>query len=134
MILLVHQDFSPDLSQAIPYWTLPDFSLYQLAAYECGVIPPDETGPNADTGCLTFTTPHLAFLPTSQQLQEIKTLLHGQQQGEFIERGLYYRVVTRPLLPDELAQNMVAMLGSLELSYTGVPLRSGVVPTPPPKA
>jgi len=130
MILLVHQDFSPDITQTIPYWTLRDFSLYQLAVYECGVIPPDETGPNADTGCLTFTAPHLAFLPSSQQLQATKILLNGQQQGEFIERGLYYRVVLRPLLPDELPQMLVAMLGSQALSYSGVPLRTGVVPTP----
>ena len=132
MALLVHQDFSPDLTQTIPTWSLPDFSLNQLAIYECGVIPVDQTGPNADTGCLTFTTPHYAYLPTPQQLQSINLLLNGRQQGEFYEpgSGLYYTVVLRPLLPDELPQKMLAMLGSQELSYTGVPLHSGTIPTP----
>ena len=132
MALLVHQDFSPDLTQTIPNWTLPDFTLFQAATYECGPIPPDETGPNADTGCLTFTTPHYALLLTSAQLQTITKLLNGQQQGEFFERGLYYRVAIRALLPDELPQKLLAMLGSQQLSYTGVPLHSGPVPTPVP--
>lgn len=132
MALLVHQDFSPELGQNIPDWSLPDFSLDQLATYECGTIPVDQTGPNADTGCLTFNTPHYAYLPTSQQLQNIRILLNGQLQGEFYEpgSGLYYTVVLRPLLPDELPQKMLAMLGSQELSYSGVPLRSGTIPTP----
>jgi hypothetical protein len=130
--LLVHQDYSPDLTQNIPSWFLPGFSLEQLATYECGVIPPDQTGPNADTGCLTFTTPHYAYLLTPQQLQSIKILLNGQLRGEFYEpaSGLYYTVVLRPLLPDELLQKTLAMLGSQELSYTSVPLHSGTIPTP----
>ncbi|MFL5628574.1 MAG: hypothetical protein ACJ788_23580 [Ktedonobacteraceae bacterium] len=132
MMLLVHQDFSPDLTQNIPSWTLKDFSLYQLAAYECGVTPPDETGPNGDTGCLTFTKPHYAYLPTDRQLQTIKTLLHGAQEGDFFENDLYYHVILRPLLPDELPQKTVAMLGSQEFTYTGVPLYSGRVPQPTP--
>lgn len=131
MVLLVHQNFSPDLTQNIASWTLKDFSLVQLATFECGIIPPDETGPNADTGCLTFTIPHYAFLPTQQQLQSINIQLKGLQQEDFIEQGLYYHVVLRPLLPDELRQNTIAMFGSGELTYIGVPLHSGpVVPTP----
>ena len=130
MTILVHQDFSPDLTQTIPIWSLKDLSLGQLATFECGIIPPDETGPNADTGCLTFTIPHYAFLPTAQQLTAIKTQLNGQPQGEFIEQGFYYRVIVRPLLPDELLQSTVAMFGSQELTYVGVPLHRGSVPTP----
>lgn len=130
MALLVHQTFSPDLSQTIPYWYFQDFTLFQLATYECGPIPPDETGPNADTGCLTYTVPHTALLLNTQQIQEVMALLLGQEQGVFLEGGLYYSVVLRPLLPDELAQKMLAMLGSQELSYAGVPLHEGAVPTP----
>jgi len=130
MTLLVHQDFGPDLTQAIPSWRFHDFSLYQLATYECGVTPIDQTGPNADTGCLTFSIPHTVYLPAPQQLAAIQVLLKGQQEGEFLEQGLYYRVALRPLLPDELSQKVVAMLGSQEFRYSGVPLRSGVVPLP----
>ena len=132
MVVLVHQDFSPDLTQTIPTWTLRNFSLYQLAAYECGVTPVDQTGPNADTGCLTYTVPQNVYLPNPLQLLSIKELLKGHQEGEFLEQGLYYRVALRPLLPDELSQKTIAMLGSQELNYSGVPLRSGVVPTPTP--
>jgi len=134
MALLVHQDFSPDLSQTISNWSLRDFSLDQVATFECGVIPRDETGPNADTGCLSFTTPLYAYLPTPQQLRTVKILLHGRQQGEFYEPNsvLYYTVVLRPLLPDEASQKMLAMLGSQQLSYSGVPLHSGTIPTPVP--
>jgi hypothetical protein len=132
MIVLVHQDFSPDLTQNIPEWSLPDFTLNQLAIFECGVILPDQVGPNGDTGCLTFTAPGVAYLPTTRQLQSIRALLKNQQEGEFIEQGLYYHLVLRPLLPDELPQKLVAMLGSNELSYNGIPLRSGAVPKPKP--
>jgi hypothetical protein len=130
MVVLAHQDFSPDLTQTIPLWTLTDFTLSQLAIFECGVIPPDQIGPNADTGCLTFTAPRAVYLPTARQMQTIKSLLRDQQQGEFFERGLYYRLVIRPLLPDEIPLKMVAMLGSNELTYSGVPLHSGTIPTP----
>ena len=132
MVLLVHQTFSPDLSQSIPYWYFKDFTLYQLAIYECGLIPPDLTGPNAATGCLTYTVPHTALLLNTQQLQEIKTLLHGQEQAVFLERGAYYSVTLRALLPDETEQKMLAMFGSQELSYAGVPLVEGPVPIPTP--
>ncbi len=132
MALLVHQTFSPDLSQTIPTWNFRDFTLFQLATYECGPIPPDETGPNADTGCLTYTVPRTALLLSTQQLLKISMLLHGQEQGVFIEGGLYYSVVLRPLLPDELAQKSLAMFGSQELTYAGVPLHMGSVPTPTP--
>jgi hypothetical protein len=132
MTLLVHQDFSPDLSQSIPVWPIRDFTLSQLAIFECGIIPPDLVGPNGDTGCLTFTAPRAAYLPDPRQMQAIKSLLKNQQQGEFYEQGLYYRLILRPLLPDELLSKMVAMLGSHELSYSGVLLHSGAIPTPVP--
>jgi hypothetical protein len=131
MALLVHQDVSPDLGQPVLNWNVRSFTLNQLAVYECGVQPPDLTGPNADTGCLTFTKPHYAYLPDEQELRSIKTLLNGYLQGEFIENNLYYRVALRPLLPDELPQKVVAMLGNQELSYSGVTLYSGIVPSPP---
>lgn len=132
MVLLVHQTFSPDLSQNIPSWNFQDFTLDQVATYECGPTPPDQTGPDAGTGCLTYTIPRTALLLSTQQLRDIMTLLHGQQQVVFLENGLYYSVVLRPLLPDELPQQMLAMLGSQELSYAGVPLHEGPVPTPTP--
>lgn len=129
MVLLVHQDFSPDLTQIIPSWSLHDFSLYQVATFECGAIPQDITSPNADTGCLTYTVPHTAVLLSARQRQAIASLLKGQPEGDFEEQGLYYRVVLRPLLPDELAQKMLAMYGSAELNYVGVPIHEGAVPT-----
>ena len=134
MVLLVHQTFSPDLSQSIPYWYFQDFTLFQLSTYECGLIPPDLTGPNADTGCLTYTVPHTALLLNTQQLQQIKTLLNGQEQAVFLERGAYYSVTLRPLLPDEIEQKTLAMFGSQELSYASVPIAEGPVsiPTPTP--
>jgi hypothetical protein len=130
MVLLVHRTFSPDLSQSIPYWYFQDFTLFQLSTFECGLIPSDLTGPNADTGCLTYTVPHTALLLDNQQLQYIKTLLHGQEQAVFLERGAYYSVILRPLLPDEIKQKTLAMFGSQELSYTGVSLSEGPVPIP----
>jgi hypothetical protein len=132
MALLVHQDYSPDLTQPLLDWNLQAFSLFQIATYECGAVPQDLTGPNIDTGCLTFTAPHKAYLPGEQELQSIKDLLKGAQQGEFSENNLYYRVALRPLLPDELAQGLVAMLGSQELTYAGVKLYRGSVPHYPP--
>ena len=130
MVLLVHQDFSPDLTKNIPYWTFQDFRLGDVATYECGALPPDINGPNADSGCLTYTAPRNVVVPSPKQLQEIRSLLNGQQQGVFLEGGMYYAVELRPLLPDELPQMMLAMLGSGELSYAGIPLHEGPVPTP----
>jgi len=132
MALLVHQDFSPDLTQHIPYWTFPDFTLSNLAIYECGAIPTDITSPNSDTGCLTYTVPQNGLLLSAQQQQAILLLLNGQQVGVFLDLGQYYSVALRPLLPDEIAQKELAMLGSAELNYAGVPLHEGPVPTPTP--
>ncbi len=132
MALLVHQDFSPDLSQTIPHWSLSDFNLYNLATYECGAIPVDQTGPNGDTGCLTYTVPQNALLLSEQQQQAIISLLKGQSQGVFLDLGQYYNVTLRVLLPDEIAQKTLAMLGSAELDYSGVPLKDGPVPAATP--
>jgi hypothetical protein len=134
--LLVRQDFSPDLSEQIPDWDFPDFTLNQLAIFECGPVPQDITGPNADSGCLTFTIPRRAVLLTEAQSKAIAALLHGRQSGEFYEpaTGLYYTVMLRPLLPDELSQGVLAMYGSENLTYSGVPLHQGPVPTPAPTA
>jgi len=134
MALLVHQDYNADLTQMIPAWTLPDFTLDQVATYECGLIPPDLTGPNADTGCLTYTVPRAALILSAQQLQAISSLLNGQRQGIFSEQGLYYAVAIRPLLPDELPTQMLAMFGSRQSSYVTVPLHEGPIPAMTPTA
>lgn len=129
-VLLVRQDFGPNLSQPIPTWDVPDFTLHQLAQFECGPVPQDITGPNADSGCLTFTTPQRALLLTPEQSRTISNLLHGKLSGEFYEpaTGLYYTVMLRALLPDELNQGVVAMYGSQDLTYSGVPLQQGPLP------
>ena len=130
MVLLVHQTFSPNLSQSIPYWSFQDFTLFQLSTFECGIIPSDVTGPNADTGCLTYTVPRTALLLNIYQLQQLKTLLHGQEQAVFLEKDAYYSVTLRPLLPDEIEHKVLAMFGSQELSYADVTLSAGPVPIP----
>jgi hypothetical protein len=71
-------------------------------------------------------------LLNQQQQRAILSQLKGQQQGVFYDLGQYYNVTLRPLLPDELAQKTLAMLGSAELVYTGVPLREGPVPVATP--
>ena len=60
------------------------------------------------------------------------TLQHGQEQSVFLERGQYYNVGLRTLLPDELSQKALAMFGSQDLNYAGVPLVEGPVPLPTP--
>ncbi len=134
--LLVHQDFSPDLTKKIPVWAFSDFTLDAVATYECGVTLPDQTGPNADTGCLSFTIPNYAYLLAPQQLLSIKAMLKQQQTGVFFEQDTqnYYSVVLRPLLPDELLNQSLAMYGSAELHYVGIPLHSGSIPKPTPTA
>lgn len=135
--LLVYQTFRTDLtlaqSQDIPYWTQSyTLSLANAAIYECGVIPPDLTGPNADNGCLTYTIPHVAVLLDQQNAQLVRDMLHGKQQNMFIENGNYYVVMLRPLLPDEIAHNQLAMYGSNTQNYAPVPLKGGPIPVPTP--
>ncbi|MDQ2714262.1 MAG: hypothetical protein M3Z08_05080, partial [Chloroflexota bacterium] len=90
--LLAYQNFSPNLSQSIPTWDFPDFTLGQLATYECGPVPQDITGPNADSGCLEFNIPRNALLLTNGQARKITEMLHGHLSREFYEpgSGLYY--------------------------------------------
>jgi hypothetical protein len=128
--LLVRQTFSPDLHTHIPSWPLVDFTLAQAAVYECGPVPPDETSQNAETACLKFVIPEHAILLNGVQVQSIKEAISGLQ-GDFIEQGLYYTVFLRPLLPDEAASKMLAMFGSDQEIFRGVPLLSGKVPPIP---
>lgn len=132
MALLVYQTFRTDFTeaqkQALLHWPLTDFTLADIAIYECGIIPQDLTGPNADNGCLTLTTPSVAYLASEQDLQLIKNVLKGQAQGVFSENNSYYVVTLRPLLPDEIARRQLAMYGSDTLAYTPVPLKGGTIP------
>lgn len=136
MALLVYQTFRADYTsaqnQSIPIWPLNDIDLANAAIYECGTIPQDQTGPNADNGCLTYTVPQVAYLPGKNDLQEIKSALLGKQQGMFLEDNSHYVVILRPLLPDEIAQQQLAMYGSNAQTYTPVPLKGGDIPTPTP--
>jgi hypothetical protein len=134
MALLVYQTFLADYTnaqnQTIPIWPLSTIDLANTAIYECGSIPQDQTGPNADNGCLTYTVPQAAYLPSQDDLKQIQNALHGQQQGMFLENTSHYVVILRPLLPDEIAQQQLAMYGSNFQTYTPVPLKGGVIPTP----
>jgi len=128
--LLARQTFSPDLQRTIPSWPISDFTLAQAAVYECGAVPADETSQNAETACLKFAIPSHAILLNASQVRTIKEALQGTQ-GDFTEQGLYYTVILRPLLPDEFVRKTLAMFGSEQGSYRGVPLLSGVVPPVP---
>jgi hypothetical protein len=134
MALLVSQTFRADYTiaqnQTIPIWPLSDIDLANTAIYECGAIPQDQTGPNADNGCLSYTVPQVAYLPGQDDLQQIKSALHRQPQGMFLENTSHYVVILRPLLPDEIAQQQLAMYGSNAQTYTPVPLKSGDIPVP----
>ncbi len=134
MALLVYQTFRADYTiaqnQTIPIWPLSDIDLANTAIYECGTIPQDQTGPNADNGCLIYTVPQVAYLPNQDDLKQVKDALHGQQQGMFMEYTSHYVVILRPLLPDEIALQQLAMYGSNVQAYAPVPLKGGDIPTP----
>jgi hypothetical protein len=130
VVLLARQNFSPDLTKTIPDWPLSDFTLAQVTAFECGLIPPDETSRNAETGCLKYTIPNNAVLLTSSQLRTIRSQLPSQQ-GTFSEQGIYYTVFLRSLLPDELPRKTLAMFGSAQEGFRGVPILEGKVPPVP---
>jgi len=134
MALLVSQTFRIDLAvdqtQTIPTWPIDDIVLANAALYECGSIPVDLTGPNADNGCLSYTIPRAAYLPGQRHLLAIESALKGQLERLFIEDGVYYMVMLRPLLPDEPGLQQLAMYGSNSQSYTPVPLTSGAIPVP----
>lgn len=134
MALLVSQTFRADLTaarkQTIPTWPPGGIVLADTAIYECGTIPQDLTGPNADNGCLAYTVPRVAYLPGQRHLLAIQAALKGQQEGLFTENGNYYLVILRALLPDERVQQQLAMYGSNSQSYTPVPLKTGTIPAP----
>jgi len=117
-----------DRTQLIPYWSLPDFTLSQLATFECGAVPEDTTSSNKEIACLKFTIPQNALLLTSAQYSVLKAQLPLVQPEVFSESGLYYEVTMRPLLPDEKRQKKLAMFGGSQLSYKGVPLQIGSIP------
>ncbi len=132
--LLVHQNFGPD-SPGLT-WPVSNFTLAQAAAYECGLLPPDETSHNPETGCLKYLIPHSVILLNASQAQAISGQLPTQQQGPlpqglFNEGSFYYTVTLRPLLPDELPKKFVAMFGSAQSSFISVPLLNGQVPPVP---
>jgi hypothetical protein len=129
--LLVRQTFSADLQQTIPDWPLPDFTLAQAAVFDCGLIPEDDVSTNPETACLKFTIPEHAILLTTPQIASIEAALNGKQQGDFFEDGEYYTVILRPLLPDELQNKTLAMFGSAQSQFIGVPLLEGTVPPVP---
>lgn len=128
--LLVRQDFSPDLGQPPTAWPLADFTLAQAAVFECGLIPLDQVDQNQETSCLKYTIPMHAILLTAAQLTTIQQQLNAQQ-GDFSEGNAYYTVTLRQLLPDELSAGQLAMFGSAQASYIGVPLLQGSVPPIP---
>lgn len=134
MALLVYQTFRIDFTsaqdQTIPLWPVGDIALADTAIYECGVIPPDQTGPNADNGCLVYTVPLLAYQPGQDDVRQIQAALHGQERMMFMENTGYYVVSLRPLLPDELARQQLAMYGGNTQTYVPIPLKGGVIPVP----
>ncbi len=73
--------------------------------------------------------------PTPQSLRMF-SFVHfmGWQTGKavFLEKGVYYSVSLRFLLPGEIQQKNLAMFGSQELNYTGVTITEGLVPVPTP--
>ena len=129
--LLTYQTFSANLQQTIPNWPISDFTLAQAATFECGVIPEDIVSSNPTIPCLQFTIPAHAILLNTGQIQSIEAALGGKEQGDFFENGQYYTVMLRPLLPDELQNKTLAMFGSSQTQFIGVPLLEGTVPPVP---
>lgn len=138
--LLVHQVYGIDYTRTVLYWRLPDFTLAELASYECGTPSTDYTSANSETGCLKYVIPNNALLLTSQQFQFLQQQVNCTQanclqwQGIFAERGSYYNTILRPLLPDEQDTKTLAMFGSAQSSFKAVPLSQGTIPpaTPTP--
>jgi hypothetical protein len=129
--LLTYQTFSANLQLTIPNWPITDFTLAQAAVFECGLIPEDDVSSNPTIPCLQFTIPEHAILLNTGQIQSIEAALDGKQRGDFYENGQYYTVILRPLLPDELQEKMLAMFGSSQTQFIGVPLLEGSVPPVP---
>ena len=135
--LLVRLTYNPDPTPLIQAWYMSDFTLLQVSTYECG--PPLDgpndrpTSANPAGPCLLYTRPQGALELTNTQLQSIKGLLGDQTWGQFYQydsgHGIRdYVVSLRPLLPDEIANNKLAMLGSGQSSYENIPLVVGTVP------
>jgi len=129
--LLARHTYSADLQQTIPNWPIADFTLARAAAFDCGLVPEDNVSTNPETACLKFTIPEHAILLSTAQIASIKAAINGKQQGDFFEDGQYYTIILRPLLPDELQNNTLAMFGSSQWEFTGVPLLEGTVPPVP---
>lgn len=132
--LLVHQTFGPT-SPGLT-WPVSDFTLAQASAYECGLLPPDETSHNAETGCLKYLIPQKVILLNASQTKAIGSQIPAQQQGPFrqglfSEGDFYYTVTLRPLLPDEIEKKSMAMFGSAQSNFTAIPLLTGQVPPVP---
>ena len=121
-------------TQEIPYWPLPDVTLYQLSTFECGAVPEDTTSTNKEIGCLKYTIPDHALLISAEQYIPLKAQIPLDQPSVFRENGFSYEVTVRPLLPDEQGQKALAMFGGSQLTYKSVPLQSGPIPqlTPTP--
>ncbi len=127
--LLVHETATVDRTQAIQTFSLQDFTLPQVAKFECGPNKDESrTSGNPIGPCLQYTRPLGALMLKDNQLQQIKTFLGGQQEGQFIQLGLYYDVRLRPLLGDEVSTKKLAMLGSLQFGYEDIPLVEGTLP------
>jgi hypothetical protein len=127
--LLVHETATPDRTQPIQTFSLPDFTLAQVAKFECGPNKDDRaTSGNPIGPCLQYTKPQEALILKDNQQQTIKTLLGGQQEAQCAQLGLYYNVRLRPLLPDEVSSKKLAMLGSLQFTYEDIPLVEGTPP------
>lgn len=133
-VLLARQIFNPDFTQTIPGWPLTEYSLEHVTLFECGALPPDDTSPNKESGCLKYTIPQHTVLLNNEQAQTLKERLDNHLQGTFREFGIYYEVTLRPLLPDELARKQVAMFGSAQSGYKGISVQEGAIPviTPTP--
>jgi hypothetical protein len=130
--LLVHETATPDQTQTIQTFSLADFTLAQVAKFECGPNKDERaTSGNPIGACLQYTRPLGALLLKDDQLQKIKTLLGNQQEGQFKQQGLDYKVRLRPLLPDEVSSKKLAMLGSLQFGYEDIPLVEGTPPQSP---
>jgi hypothetical protein len=127
--LLVRETATPDRTQPMQTFSLPDFTLAQVAKFECGPNKDERaTSGNPIGPCLQYTRPLKALILKDNQRQTIKTLLGGQQEGQLVQLGLYYHVHLRPLLPDEVSSKKLAMLGSLQSTYQDIPLVEGTVP------
>lgn len=133
--LLVYQtfreDFTGDQAQTTPRWTLTQIlNLANAAIYECGIVPADFTSPNSDLGCLHYTIPQIAIWLNQQDTHLVSNALHGAQQNLFLADGNYYVVMLRPLLPDEIVQQQLAMYGNNNQEYVPIPLKNGPIPVP----